>query len=162
MSDRDDDAFTFPGDDEPAFRPGEARPPAAAEQAGSGAAEKTAPVASELQESPLTGPDPDAPPASVPAAVLILYGFVAGWMVLYTIGWTIVAVRSWTVGTDQPLLDILTNTMLTLMAASPLIWMVTSIVVTRGKRLVWTALWLLVGVLLLLPWPYLIAIQVAS
>ena len=168
----EDDAFTFPGDDEPAFREAtRAVPRSAATSRISGAGSDTeateghparseaAATASAASDVGDTVDDAAVAPRGLPAAVLIFYGFVSGWMVLYTIGWSVIAAQSWSVSADAPLLDILSNLMLVLMGASPLIWLVTAIVLTRGKRLFWTALWLLIGVIVLMPWPYFIAQQ---
>lgn len=180
----EDDAFTFPGDDEPAFRdpgrhPGDGVGGAPIASGGLSAPASTdttttrdtvtaAKVATNSDENAAT-PDAVEPVAGdstakrpLPSVVLVFYGFVAGWMALYTLGWVVVAAKSWVFGTNAPLLDILTDLMLVLMSISPLLWMLTAIVATRGKRMVWTALWLLIGIVLLLPWPYLIALQVGA
>lgn len=97
--------------------------------------------------------------ASMPTGVVVFYSVVAGWFAVYTIGWAWLAYTWWVTGSSAPLLNILANGILVLAAAAAALWMVTSIVATRGKSFIWTVVWLVVGIVLLFPWPYLVAAQ---
>ncbi len=164
----EDKAFTFPGDDEPAFD-SRGKGPLVGESSESSSVPPDSGAQTGTKEATHSEPDDAAALAveavavrRLPASVLIFYGVVGGWMLLYTVGWVTLAAQSWSVGSATPLLDILSDVVLVLMAMSPALWMLTAIVATRGKRVVWTAVALLIGIVLLMPWPYFIAQQVGA
>jgi len=104
-------------------------------------------------------PAADAPAAETPAPrteisafLLVTYGILAGMYGLYVIGW-IVAINR----TSIVLSDALAQLMFTVgqglaIGAAPL-WFAAVFVLTRKNRAIIRLLWLLLGLLLVAPWP---------
>lgn len=95
---------------------------------------------------------PDQPPALSNALLLVL-GVVGGVYLLYTIGWVIGGLRL------KPLANlIVTDAMyipwFVLAVAAPLLWFLASWLLTRGKAAWIRISVLLLGVVLLVPWPF--------
>ena len=167
--DEDDEAFTFLGDDEPAFTDhpqrsamgprvkDTANAPATGSQ-GSAAPGRVG--SSDRDGRPASGHRDAADEGEIPqtpSVVLLFYGVLLGAYGLYTFGWGWLAVTWWQTGSDMPLLDVLGNVFLVLSACAPGLWLGVTFWLTHGKRLVWTALWLLLGIVLLMPWPVFVA-----
>ncbi|WP_440708633.1 hypothetical protein [Herbiconiux sp. YIM B11900] len=167
MSDRrDDDALAWAGDDDPTLEPvgspagradeaaddpliadTEAAPPARtvldeAEDAEDLAAER------ELAEA-------EAASKQMSSAALIAFGVLGGIYLLYTIGWIISFTRVEVASelTFGVFTDIVARTLA--IAASPF-WFIATLVITQKKDVRYTMLWLVIGMLVLVPWPFLI------
>lgn len=101
-----------------------------------------------------TSPPAEAEGSSqLPSSVLIFLGIIGGWFMLYTIGWFIVARANWAVEMDTFIL-LMHQAQLIFVVASPALWFLTVWSVTRKKPFRHTVIWLLIGALMLLPWPY--------
>lgn len=93
--------------------------------------------------------------AQTSSALLVTYGVFAGAYVLFFVGW-IVAVSH----IELTLVDVLPVFMYRLgeglAIASPLLWFFGVLVLTRGGRTRARILWLLLGLLLAAPWPFIL------
>ena len=133
MTAEEDKALSWDGDDAPS--------PSATKPAKP-AARATAKVAERLgQQAPSS-------------ALLILYGILGGVYLIYTIGWVVSVFND----NRKPFDDFLTEFMYQLgeyMAiASPALWFVTALVLTRGRKPIVRLLALLLGVVVVIPWPF--------
>jgi hypothetical protein len=130
-SDSDEDALSWAGDDKPD------KPEAPA---------KAASAVHEHEE---------APPTS--ALVLITYGILGGAYLIYTIGWVIEIQRSATV-----LPSLFANLMFRLgedlAIGSPVIWFLAVFLLTRHRALGARLLWLLLGLAVVIPWPFVLGV----
>jgi purine-cytosine permease-like protein len=95
----------------------------------------------------------DAPTTS--SAMLVIYGIFAGAYLLYIVGW-IIAVQRDTYTQASLLAEIMYQFGEFLAIASPAIWLGAVLVLTRGGRALTRVLWLLAGMLLLAPWPFIL------
>lgn len=158
---RDDDALTWDGDDDPTLDVGAAAPaespilPSGWNAVGKGS-EAVDPAAEET-EAPDAGRD--GSPAKTAArqpmgnALLITIGVVGGIFLLYTIGWIVGGLRL--EGTAQFLVSPLAYQFgFWLAVAAPAVWFATVFLLTRGARAWVRIVWLLAGVALLVPWPF--------
>ncbi len=116
------------------------------------------PVTARVSKKPGTitaveGPAPVKPTTS--SLVLVSYGVLAGIYLIYLLGW-------WAGVQKHPrqLADLFANVMFQLgeivAIASPLIWFGAVLLLTRKNRRVVRLLWLLVGLAVLIPWPFLL------
>jgi hypothetical protein len=131
-ADPHEDATSWAGDTDPTHVA--APPPAAAAQAPAGEVVRPA----------------------VPAALLITYGVLGGAYLLYTAGWfaSIVRLNTVRVSSGDALSEIMFQLGEFLAIASPLFWFGAVFLLTRGRKLIVRLLWLLAGILVLLPWPF--------
>ncbi|WP_307479633.1 DNA polymerase III subunit gamma/tau [Microbacterium trichothecenolyticum] len=165
---RDDDALSWGGDDDPTLDVGDKRSPEhpRAEDPEPLAPERTArrsPSAptpdagtETVAESPasVSSPDDDAP-ASRPLgnAGLIGIGMVAATFLLFALGWLLAGRQLQSLGIPIP--DVTVVAMTIGATAAPLVWFVTVLVFTRGWRAWQRFLLLILGIVLLVPWPLL-------
>ncbi|WP_105034702.1 DNA polymerase III subunit gamma/tau [Cryobacterium aureum] len=156
---RDDDALNWAGDDDPTLSSG-----------GSGRAkleptelpegwtipQVSADVPRETAPSPAkTEADPAEPEsAALGSVALVGIGILSGMYLLYTIGWFIGVARI-----EQPISGPVAEFMFSLGAwlavAAPLVWFGVTFWLTTSRpraRLIW----LLIGVIVLAPWPFVI------
>lgn len=161
-SGRDDDALTWDGDDDPTLvaprrdgASGRARDDGSAEPValpdgytavgrGSGEVGRIEPDGSVV----LPG---DAQPMS--NVLLVSLGVIAGVFLLYTIGWIVGGLRL------QGTADFLVSPVgyrfaFWLAIAAPALWFVTAYLLTRAAKVWVRVLWLVGGLLLLVPWPF--------
>ena len=107
----------------------------------------------EAPESPAEVEEPEDQPHQTGSALLVAYGVFAGAYVLFIAGW-LVSVTN----TDVPVVDILPTVMYrlgqVLAVASPLLWFGGVLVLTRRVRS--RVLWLLLGLLVVAPWPFIL------
>jgi hypothetical protein len=86
-------------------------------------------------------------------AELISLGVLGGFSVLYAVGWLIGGLRLQ--GTAEFLVAALAyQVSLWLAVLAPLAWFATALLLTRGRRLWVRFAWLVGGVVLLVPWPF--------
>jgi hypothetical protein len=146
--DEDDDALSWAGDESPQRAP--LRKAAVSDDVTPGAA--TASPDPDLVEEPAQ--DAVAAPARTSSALVFAYGMVGGVYVLFTIGWFITA-RSASALTD------LGGVMYTfgqwLAVAAPAAWYGGSWLLTRHRPAALRLLWLVIGTLLLVPWPFILS-----
>jgi hypothetical protein len=92
----------------------------------------------------------------VSSLVLISYGVIAGAYLIYTLGWVIGIQRF--VATHQastdPLTAIMAGVFEFLAIASPIIWFGAVLALTRGAKPIIRLLWLLLGLIAVIPWPF--------
>ena len=170
---RDDDALSWDGDDDPTLDHGaaagaddqhEAEPASPARAAelpkGFTAVGKGSDTlgAVEVPAAPSSDESPDAAIATADRqpmgnGALIAFGVLGGVYALYAIGWLIGGLRLQ--GKAQYLvLDVMYQGSLWLAVLAPLLWFATTFLLTRRSR-VWVRFaWLAAGVVLLLPWPF--------
>lgn len=174
MKGRDDDALSWDGDDDPTLDLG---------ASGDNAAENTSepeadpadvdpPAATSLPDgftavgkgSETVGPSAPVPAEVTPGATaaqpapmgngeLIGLGILGGVYALFAIGWIIggLRVQDW-----RPFLvtDAMYQGSLWLAVLSPVLWFVTVFLLTRASRAWVRFAWLAAGVVLLVPWPF--------
>ncbi|WP_150957375.1 DNA polymerase III subunit gamma/tau [Microbacterium testaceum] len=165
---RDDDALSWGGDDDPTLDVGEkhaATPPASAEREEEAAPiEPLQPAATPVTRHPEPSPsesiavdeseDPDAAHAAPLGNVgLVGIGMVAATFLLFAIGWLLAGLRLNGLGLPIPSVTVIA---LTIGAAlAPLVWFVAVLALTRSWRTWQRFLLLIVGIVLLVPWPFL-------
>lgn len=169
---RDDDALSW-GDDDPTLDVGDKR--ATSRPASSRASEEADPIeplqpaapvtapatrhpesaASEPRaEGPATGEDPDAAHAAPLGNVgLVGIGMVAATFLLFAIGWLLAGLRLNGLGLPIPSVTVIALTIGAVLA--PIVWFVAVLALTRGWRTWQRFLLLIVGIVLLVPWPFL-------
>jgi hypothetical protein len=160
---RDDDALTWDGDDDPTLDVGATAPaesptlPTGWSAVGKGS--DTVDPATADAETPDAAAGVPAPAATTAArepmgnALLITIGVVGGIFLLYTIGWIVGGLRL--EGTAQFLVSPLAYKFgFWLAVAAPVAWFATVFLLTRGSRAWVRIVWLLAGVALLIPWPF--------
>ena len=130
--DDDDDALSWAGDDE--LQPDPAPPRTA----------RTVVV-----ETP-------AAPAT-PSILIVTYGILAGLYLLFTAGWITSVVRS-TTSLPSLLPEIMFQFGEFLAIASPALWFVTVLVLTRGRRPIARLALLLLGLVVIVPWPFVLGV----
>lgn len=169
---RDDDALSWGGDDDPTLEVGARPAPADDAPPAAGLAQSSAPSAS---DEPLALPggytavgrgsddvgrihDDGTVVMSgerVPMsnALLVTLGIVAGVYLLYTIGWIIGGLRLQ--GTAQFLVSPVGYQFALLLAiVAPALWFVAVFVLTRAAKVWLRIVWLVGGLALLIPWPF--------
>ncbi|MDN3496608.1 hypothetical protein QL996_11765 [Planococcus sp. APC 4015] len=148
VRDADDDALAWDGDDDPTLEAPKktAALPDGYTAVGGGAAEFDERVAAEAEA--------EAEPQSMNNATLISLGVFGGVYLLYAIGWLVGGLR-------LQVLALATLAMpfyfvsLALAVLAPAIWFLTVYLLTRGRRTWLRVTWLVAGVVLLVPWPFL-------
>ncbi len=173
---RDDDALTWDGDDDPTLDVGAsaAGEPAVGEPGDTAADETAAPVLPEGYTAVGRGADTVAPAEATEAAsaatdapasdtgaerpsvgngALVALGVLGGIYALFAIGWLIGGLRLQ--GRAQYLvLDVMYQGSLWLAVLAPVLWFATTLLLTRTSRAWVRFAWLAAGVVLLLPWPF--------
>lgn len=169
---RDDDALTWDGDDDPTLDHGAAAEPEdeletrpastpaelpkgfTAVGKGSEALDSTdAPAAGSVPEGSSEAPAVTAGRQPMGNGALIAFGVLGGVYALYAIGWLIGGLRLQ--GRAQYLVtDVMYQGSLWLAVLAPLLWFATTLLLTRTSRAWLRFTWLAAGVVLLLPWPF--------
>jgi hypothetical protein len=171
---RDDDALRWDGDDDPTLDVG-AEPGAVPEPAGAPAATAALPEGwnavgrgsetvdrdadADLDVRPEAADTGDTGESRVREpmgnAELIALGVLGGFSLLYAVGWLIGGLRLQDVPRLEYLVtDVMYQGALWLAVMAPLLWFVTVMVVARRGRSWVRFAWLVAGVVLLLPWPF--------
>jgi len=96
----------------------------------------------------------------MPAALLITYGILAGAYLIYTIGWVVSAQRynATVVTSPEPLNAFMFGLGEILAMLAPALWFVASLLLTRGRKPVIRLLALLIGLVVVLPWPFVLGV----
>lgn len=166
MSGRDDDALSWGGDDDPTLEDGVRRDaragaPDAAVEPGE-AAERDAEHAAREHDTEAdpasavaSGEAEDDAPAAMGNAALIAFGVLGGVYALYVVGWAVGGFRL----RDQieaggQVADVMFQAALWLGMLSPVIWFLVTLYLTRGAPMWRRFAGLGLGVLLLVPWPF--------
>ncbi|AWB89704.1 hypothetical protein [Homoserinimonas hongtaonis] len=116
-------------------------------------------IAARPVEAP-SEPSSEAPAAASASAgssslLLVFYGILGGVYLLYVVGW-IIAVGRDTFSQASLFAEIMYQLGEFLAIASPLIWMGAVFVLTRHKRPLLRVLLLLLGAVVLVPWPFIL------
>jgi hypothetical protein len=113
--------------------------------------------ASAAADDAATETETDAEPQPTSSVLLVAYGIVAGVYALYTVGWATTILRG--SGTMSTLLGEIMFQFgeFLAIAASPL-WFASVLFLTRGRRPALRLLWLLAGLLLLVPVPFVMGV----
>ncbi|MCU1410786.1 MAG: hypothetical protein JWR04_1493 [Rhodoglobus sp.] len=96
----------------------------------------------------------------MPAALLITYGILAGACLIYTIGWVVSVQRynATVVTSPEPLNAFMFGLGEILAMLAPALWFVASLLLTRGRKPVIRLLALLIGLVIVLPWPFVLGV----
>ncbi|WP_221585204.1 DNA polymerase III subunit gamma/tau [Microbacterium sp. G2-8] len=154
MSTRDDDALSWDGDDDPTLQVAPGDDPVAGDEESAHEPESTdvapAPDADEPE------PGVEAQPVGGGNAALISYGVLGGVYALWTVGWILgtVRLRDWIERATDSVADVMFQGSMILAIAGPALWFLTTLAATRGKAAWHRFLWLGIGVVLLVPWPF--------
>lgn len=165
MSDRrdDDEALGWAGDDDPTLSPvglpetGDAETVQDVATTGPTGAKTVLDEAEEAEDRAVAKElsDAEAASAQLSSAALIGLGILGGIYLLYTIGW-VISFSRYEVASELSLgvfTELVARTLA--VAASPL-WFVATLLLTQTRGLRYRFLWLVIGVLVLVPWPFLI------
>ena len=134
MTAEDDKALSWDGDDDVAVKSARPTKPAKSDATSESAG--------------------DTPPATSGSFLLITYGILGGVYLIYTIGWLVTVFND----NRKPFDDFLTEFMYQvgeyLAIASPVLWFVTALLLTRGRKPIVRLLALLLGAVAVIPWPF--------
>ena len=163
MTTRDDDALNWAGDDDPTLAPG--RTDRAAPQPAGLPEGWTIPQPVAQKHAADTDQTTDAAPtesesSSLSSVALVGMGVLAGMYLLYTIGWFIGVARIEKPVTD-PVADFMFSLGAWLAVAAPLVWFGATFWLTTSRpraRLVW----LLIGIVVLVPLPFVLGSGVGA
>ncbi|NHI17251.1 DNA polymerase III subunit gamma/tau [Microbacterium excoecariae] len=150
MATSDDDAFTWEGDDDPTLTPtGSARERAA----------RPAPPGAALDETGAHEPlDAEAEPAAggIGNVALVAYGVLGGVYALWTLGWILGSsrLREWIELATGGVADVIFQGSMYLAMLAPLLWFVAALVATRSRPAWIRFAALVAGVVVLVPWPF--------
>lgn len=154
-SGREEDALSWGGDDDPTLDVGAASPalPDGFTAVGRGS-DRVGHVAADGAGTPDAAVATDEP-TPIGNAVLVALGVIGGVYALYVVGWIIGGLRLQT--TAAFLVDpVGYGAGLWLAAAAPVVWFVVTYVLTRATK-TWVRLaWLVAGLALLVPWPFIL------
>lgn len=153
---RDDDALSWDGDDDPTLDVGERTTPEPETPISENASRAVSPVPEPaVGESPASDDPADDDPTSAPLgnAGLIGIGMVAATFLLFAIGWVLAGRQL--LGLGIPIPEVTVVAMTIGAALAPPVWFVAGLVLTRGWRTWQRFLVLILGVVLLVPWPLL-------
>jgi hypothetical protein len=163
-SGRDDDALTWDGDDDPTLEVRTSAEETSAAGAGDelpegwqavGRGSEQLTPAAEAADRAATTADETPPPAraSLGSAALLSLGILGGVYLLYAIGWLIGGLRLQ--GARAYLVtDVMYQGALWLAVLAPVVWFGTVFLLTTGAKPWMRFTWLVAGVVLLLPWPF--------
>ena len=96
----------------------------------------------------------------MPAPLLVTYGILAGAYLLYTVGWVISVQRynATVVTSSEPLNAFMFGLGEILAILAPVLWFGAGLLLTRGRRPIIRLLVLLLGLLFVLPWPFILGV----
>lgn len=157
--DRDDDALSWAGEDDPTLQ-GPGTLPQGWSVVGEAGIEAAALARADAAAEPEDLEKPDEQPAPMGSVALVSLGVIGGIMLLYTVGWVISVGRANAAVISTYAGDPLGGFMFMLggwlAIIAPAIWMCTTLWLTRDGRQRGRILWLLLGLIVLIPWPLLI------
>lgn len=111
-----------------------------------------APVTAEPAETP---PDEASPASGRSSALLVVYGIFAGIFLLYVVGW-VIAVQSVSIVDAGILGQVLDRIAQFLAFLSPVLWFFGVLMLVPAAKARVRILWLVLGVLMLAPWPFIL------
>ncbi|MEO6504980.1 MAG: hypothetical protein ABIW36_11090 [Terrimesophilobacter sp.] len=116
---------------------------------------ETDPTHADAPDSRLAGPSHPRLAPGTGSLLLIGYGVFAGVYLLYTIGWFAAVLRN-TLTLSGLIPEIMYQFGEFLAIVAPALWLGTALLLTRGRSPLVRVLWLLAGMLVLVPWPMLV------
>jgi hypothetical protein len=142
-ADTDEDALSWKGDADPSL------------VTGTAPSTLKAPKPDAVRTKSANGeePEPDEKPRTS-SFLLVSYGILAGAYLIYTVGWIVAIVKSDPVQTGSVLVNLMTIAGEYTAIASGALWFAGIFLLTRKSRAVVRLLWLLLGLVLLIPWPF--------
>jgi hypothetical protein len=149
----DDDALSWDGDDDPTLDVGVEAPRSSRVEPRAEAAPAT-PRVREPRRKVDDDEDDDDAPAGLGNVALVSLGLIAGAYVFFAIGWFIAGLRLQALG-GLPVSAVMLVAATFATAAAPLIWFATAFALTRHARTWVRFAWLVAGIVLLVPWPFL-------
>lgn len=87
------------------------------------------------------------------STALITFGIFGGIFLLYTVGWLVTYIRNPSDPTG--LAGIVQNAQNVLAIAAPALWFIVTLLVGAKRKVPVRVIWLIIGVIVLLPWPFL-------
>lgn len=151
MNARPDDALSWDGDDDPTLDVGVDAPRAARVEPTADTAPTTPRVRQPRQVVPTE--EEDDVPAGLGNVALVSLGLIAGAYVFFAIGWFIAGLRLQALG-GLPVSTVMLVAATFAAAATPVIWFATTFALTRHARTWVRFAWLIAGIVLLVPWPF--------
>ncbi|GGH40002.1 DNA polymerase III subunit gamma/tau [Microbacterium album] len=162
MSSGDDEALSWDGDDDPTLaapgsrarrgRDREDRPGDTAEPADPPSPDQ--PVATD--PAPSHEPAPSREPAPMGNAALVSFGVIGGVYALYVVGWVLggLRLRDRIETATGAVADMMFQGALWLAVLAPVVWFGTTVYLTRGGPLWRRFAGLVAGIVVLVPWPF--------
>ena len=98
---------------------------------------------------------PDVAEPGTSSALLVTYGVFGGIFLLYVVGW-IIAIQSIPAGSPGALAAVMDRVAEFLAFLSPVLWFFGVLMLTPKSRARTRILWLVLGVLVLAPWPFIL------
>jgi len=147
-ADVDDEALRWDGDSDPSYVPVAPKGPVS-----------TGSTADPLEPPPMVEPPPEVEPVETSRTasfLLVTYGILAGAYLIYTIGWLVPILAHDRPATPDVLGEFMVRLAQVLAIASPAIWYGATFFLTRHRRAIVRLIALLGGLVVLLPWPYLL------
>ena len=152
MARPDDDALSWDGDDDPTLDTGAPRHPAAKLAADTSTPRRRMPRPRRTRTA-TAAPPAEEERAPMGNAMLITLGVLAGFYVIFTIGWMIGGLRLQGYAAYL-VIDIMFQGSFWLAVLAPALWFSTVFLLTR-RSASWVRMLLLVaGAILLVPWPF--------
>ena len=92
----------------------------------------------------------------MPAVLLVTYGILGGIHLIYLAGWVIALQRlnALSVPSTDALTEIMFQLGEALAIVSPVAWFAAAFMLTKGRRPIVRLLWLLAGLIVVAPWPF--------
>lgn len=144
----DDDAFRWDGDDDPTLSVTPEELVSESTVVAEGSLDEPAPA-------PEPEPEPEQP-NGIGNVALVAYGVFGGVYALWTVGWILGALRlrDRIETVSEAVADFMFQGSMVLGILAPAIWFLTVLAGTRGKSAWQRFLWLGLGILVLIPWPF--------
>ncbi len=105
---------------------------------------------------------PPAAKAQIPAALLVTYGILAGAYLIYTFGWVLSILRYndpvLRPASPEPLNAFMFGLGEILAVLAPALWFAAALLLTRGRKPLVRLVVLLVGLVVVLPWPFVLGV----
>jgi hypothetical protein len=154
VSGEDDEALTWAGGRDPShYETPEPKAPKPSKRGKAASRTDDADTDASATDEPLADePDDDLPP-SMSSIVLVVLGIFGGVFALYTIGWFVGIQRLLYFALD-PLEQLVFDAEEWLAVLAAPLWFVLALLLTRGRKPAIRLLWLLIGAIVLIPWPF--------
>lgn len=151
----DGDALSWHGDDDPTLDTGveTAREPAAPARAPRARRGREAGPSAPVARAVDVPGDEHVEQAALGSVALVVLGMIAAAYLLFAVGWLIAALRLQAVS-GLPVAGATLAAIGIAAALAPIVWLAAVLVITRRSRTWVRFAWLVAGVILLVPWPF--------